>query len=157
VFVPATDAFRSRLLELVPIYYEAGREIARLDWPEPGPSATDLAAVACRRWLLETVPGHAEAMLPVAVDLAAARSAETLVDFARDVVALAGPLGDENLAATARHAEAAARAAAAGDAAAAGRAAADCLYSRRGERTDYIVAEARALTTAAGPRTGGRS
>jgi hypothetical protein len=145
----ASEAFVARLLDLVPIYYAAGREIARLEPRGRGPSAVELAAVACRRWLLQTIPAHAGAMRPVVADLAAADSPAQLIGFARDVAAVADSLGDGPLATTARHAEAAARAAAAGQSADAGRAAADCLYSSRGEGTDYLVAEARAVTGAA--------
>jgi hypothetical protein len=71
---------------------------------------------------------------------------QALIDFARDVARLSAELGDQRLAATARHAEDVARAAAAGDERAAGRAAADCLFSRRADGSDFIVAEARAVT-----------
>jgi hypothetical protein len=140
------EAFLKRLLELVPIYYEAGRELAGLDRPADGPSAIDLAALACQRWLLGAIPASGDAMGPVATHVAAAHSPAALIGFARDVAVLAGPLGDDGLAVTARHAEACASAAADARDADAGRAAADCLYSRRSAGTDYIVAEARAVT-----------
>ena len=147
MFVHAADAFLARLLDLVPIYYDAGREIARLTSPSPAPSATALAAAACSRWLLPAVPGSADALRLVAADLAAEAPAEALLAFAGDVERLADALADERLAVTAAHAKAAARAPADGDDAGAGRAAADCLYSR-GAGTGYVVAEARlAITT----------
>jgi hypothetical protein len=141
----AADAFLDRLLDLVPIYYEAGRALAALPRDGDQPSGADLAAAACRRWLLKTIPAHAKTMRPVVAELAAADSPWQLIAFARDVAAVADSLGDGPLAATARHAEAAARAAAAGQSADAGRSAADCLYSSRGEGTDYLVAEARSV------------
>jgi len=76
---------------------------------------------------------------------------QALIDFARDVARLSAVLGDERLAATARHAEDVARAAAAGDQRAAGRAAADCLFSRRADGQRLIVAEARAVTVGIAP------
>jgi hypothetical protein len=145
----ATDAFLERLLELLPIYYEAGREIARLAPPVDDTSAVDLARVACRRWLLDAIPADADAMRPVAAELAAAGAPAALIDFARDAAALAGSLGDAALAVTARHAESAARAAAEGRDADAGRAAADCLYSCRAAGTADVAAEAAVATGAA--------
>ena len=79
-FVPSpTDAFLTRLLDLVPIYYEAGREIARLSPPSPAPSATALAGAACSRWLLPAIPADAGAMGPVAEALTADASPEDLL------------------------------------------------------------------------------
>jgi hypothetical protein len=46
----ATDAFLERLLELMPIYTESGRQLARLLPSMPPASAADLAARARRRW-----------------------------------------------------------------------------------------------------------
>jgi hypothetical protein len=146
--VSAIAAFLDRLLDLPPVYSASGRELARLAAPPRGPSAGDLAAAACGRWLVVAIPAHPEPMRSGAAALAEPRSTEALIDFAADVATLAAALGDAGLAATARHAEAAARAARDGRDSDAGRAAADCLYSRRGAGTDYLVAEARALTTA---------
>ena len=139
----ATAAFRERLLELVPIYYEAGRAIAALALPTPGPATADLAAAACRRWLVGAIPAGADAMAPVISGLSDEPPA--LIAFARDVAALAQALDDGALATTAGYAQATAIAAADGRDADAGRAGADCLYSRRGAGTDYLVAEAQAL------------
>ena len=139
-----TDAFLARLLDLVPIYYEAGREIARLSPPTSPPSATALAGAACSRWLLPAIPADADAMRPVAAALTSDAAPEDLLAFAGDVERLARALADERLAATAAHAFAAARAAADGDDAGAGRAAADCLYSR-GAGAEFVAAEARVV------------
>jgi len=149
MFVHAADAFLDRLLDLVPIYYAAGRELARLSTPSPPPPAAALAGAACSRWLLPAIPADADAMRPVAAALTDDASPEDLLAFAGDVERLARALADERLAATAGHARAAARAAADGDDAATGRAAADCLYSR-GAGAEYLVAEARVITRAAG-------
>ena len=151
MFVSATAAFRERLLELVPIYYDAGRAIAALTPPSSGPTAADLAVVACRRWLVAAIPAGADAMAPVISALSDEPAA--LIAFARDVAALAHALDDGALATTAGYAQATALAAAAGRDADAGRAGADCLYSRRSPGTDCLVAEARALLAAGPSRT----
>jgi hypothetical protein len=145
----SADAFVDRLLDLVPVYYEAGRAIAGLPRDGLRRTAADLADAACRRWLLPAIPADAEAIRVVAAELADSTSPLALVDFAYDVERLAAALGDAPLAATARHAAATARAAAEGRDADAGRAAADCLYSRRAAGTAFLVAEARAVTSAA--------
>jgi hypothetical protein len=139
------DAFLARLLDLVPIYYEAGREIASLSPPTAPPTAAALAGAACSRWLLPAIPGDADAMRPVAAALTEDASPEDLLAFAGDVERVARALADERLATTASHARAAARAAADGDGAGTGRAAADCLYSR-GAGAEFVVAEARVVT-----------
>ena len=148
--MPSTaDAFLARLLDLVPIYYEAGREIAQLSPPSPAPPAATLAGVACSRWLLPAIPADADAMVPIAAALTGDATPEDLLAFAADVERLAGALADEPLAVTAGHARAAARAAADGDDSATGRAAADCLYSR-GAGAEFVVAEARLVTAPPG-------
>jgi hypothetical protein len=144
------NAFLERLLDLLPIYCDTGRQLARLA-PADGGSATELADAACRRWLLDAVPADAEGLALVADALAQARSVDALIVFARDVATVARQIDDDALAASARHAEATACAAAAGRDVEAGRAAADCLYSRLSAGTDYIVAEARAVTEAVAP------
>ena len=90
VSTTATAAFRERLLELVPIYYEAGRAIAALALPTPAPATADLAAAACRRWLVGAIPAGADAMAPVISGLSDEPPA--LIAFARDVAALAQAL-----------------------------------------------------------------
>ena len=149
VSIAAADAFLDRLLDLTPIYYEAGRAIAALPRDGHLPSATDLADAACRRWLLPAIPGNADAMRSIAADLAESASPVALAAFASDVERLAGALSDASLEATARRAAATARAAADGRDDEAGRSAADCLYSRRAAGADFVAAEARAVTQAA--------
>jgi len=146
VSTTAAAAFRERLLELVPTYYEAGRAIAALALPMRSPATSDLAAAACRRWLVGAIPAGAEAMAPVIAGLSDEPPA--LIAFARDVAALAIALDDGALGTTAGYAQATAVAAADGRDADAGRAGAECLFSRRGTGTDYLVAEARAILTA---------
>jgi hypothetical protein len=59
-------AFIDRLLELGPIYYAAGREIAALQPAREGPSGLTLAELAGRRRLMGAVPSDEDAMRPIA-------------------------------------------------------------------------------------------
>ena len=145
MFVSAAEAFLTRMLDLVPIYRAEGRAIAALDPLAPAPSAAELAAVACRRWIAGCIPAGAEAMAPVVAGLAADDSPAALAAFARDVAALARAIDDGSLATTAGYARATALAALQGRDADAGRAAADCLYSFGRSGTGDLVAEVRRL------------
>jgi hypothetical protein len=152
--VSAARRFHERLLELLPVYTDAGRRIARLRVDGTGadarPTPWALADKACRDWLRGAIPPQDDAFDAVVEALASLcpvsgpSSAMDAVEVARDARRIAEPLaGAAGIARTAWLAEATGYAAARGDALSAAGNAADCLFSRKADAgEEYVVSEA---------------
>jgi hypothetical protein len=159
VFVLARDAFRERLLELLPVYGATGRTIAKLPAGEPLPdksAAFALCDLAARCWLAAALESSSPSLTTGVVDLPLIENTQTAehAAVAMDDVRGAVRSEDRDAAELAMHARQACEAAADGRWAQAAGHAADALYARIDAGTDYIVTEARAaLETTAQPST----
>jgi hypothetical protein len=150
----SAEAFRARLLDLLPIYAATGRRIAALDLPpvDDRTAALALADAAVRRWardalavaseredVFDGVAGSLRELRPITD----AASAALAADVAADVETLARPMGAHpDLVDAATHAAKAATAASEGRWEDAGIAAAGALYARIDAGTEYILSEA---------------
>jgi hypothetical protein len=117
-FVSAARTFHECLLDLLPIYSEAGRALAAIEVPD-GLSAATFADTACRRRFRRAKAPPNDAFNSIAGALADTASPTALIEVAYDACMPVEPGGNDDVATTARHAEARARAAANGDDAAA--------------------------------------
>lgn len=150
----SAEAFRARLLDLLPIYAATGRRIAALDLPpvDDRTAALALADAAVRRWardalavaseredVFDGVAGSLRELRPVTDNASAGAAAEV----AGDLATLARPMpGHVDLVDVASHSAKAATAASEGRWEDVGTAAGDALYARIDAGTEYVVSEA---------------